>query len=133
LLIGAIIVFLVAHVVARPDLFPLSTYPMFSDNTTSISWLTIEGPDGLLLAGVLCFVLGIILWVGTEQRIVGAILTVASLILIGSFRVEAELSTLHQLFQPVAVLLILAGGTALRKGKLDMPTWLWTAIAVVGC
>lgn len=46
LLIGAIVLFLVAHVVARPDLFPLSTYPMFSDDATSMSWLEVSGPDG---------------------------------------------------------------------------------------
>jgi len=48
LLIAAIAVFLVGHLVARPDLFPLSTYPMFSDDTRSMSWLSVEGPDGAL-------------------------------------------------------------------------------------
>ena len=38
--------FLVGHLIARPDLFPFSTYPMFSDRTTSMSWLEVEGPDG---------------------------------------------------------------------------------------
>lgn len=46
LFIGVLVLFLLGHLVARPDLFPFSTYPMFSDNTTSMSWLNVEGPDG---------------------------------------------------------------------------------------
>jgi len=44
--VAGLVLFLVGHLIARPDLFPFSTYPMFSDRTTSVSWLQVEGPDG---------------------------------------------------------------------------------------
>ncbi len=46
IVLGTLALFLVGHIATRPDLFPFSTYPMFSDRTTSMSWLQVEGPDG---------------------------------------------------------------------------------------
>lgn len=40
------VLFVLGSLVFRPDLYPFSTYPMFSDATESISWLEVQGPDG---------------------------------------------------------------------------------------
>lgn len=83
----------------------------------------------VLTLGMVGFLVGTLLWVMSPRATLGAAIAVVGLILVGSFRVENELYARHQLFQPVAALAILAGGTALRRGKLDLPAWIWTAVA----
>ncbi len=46
LFLAVLALYLIGHLVARPDLFPFSTFPMFSDRTESMSWLTVAGADG---------------------------------------------------------------------------------------
>jgi len=44
----ALALFGLANLPLRPDRFPVSTFPMFSDRTVQMSWLMVEGPDGPL-------------------------------------------------------------------------------------
>ena len=84
----------------------------------------------VFVLGVVAFLGGIALWMLPGRATVGAILAVTGLGLLVSFRVENLLYAQHQLFQPFTVLAVLAAATAMQRGSLELPAWVWTAVAV---
>ncbi len=88
--------------------------------------------SSVIVLATVFFGVGVVLWIALDRlAIIGACVTVVALLVLGSFRVEQELYSRHQLFQPFAVLLVLGLGTWLQAGKLALPRWVWTAVAVV--
>ena len=80
--------------------------------------------------GAVAFVAGVAMWMLTGRATIGSVLAVAGLGLLVSFQVENDLYAQHQLFQPFTVLAVLSAATAMQRGNLRLPTWVWTAVAV---
>lgn len=95
---------------------------LLPESTWSTGWLSV--------VAVVVFLVGIVAWTVSRWATAGAILAIGGLAVLGSIRVENELYARHQLFVPFTVLAVLAGATALGRGRLAFEGWIWTAVAV---